>query len=288
MNLQISPENYNRRKLVNYLSSRHPEIVFTRSGSQLADEDPQNEHLHRNLYQLTIFYRGEGTIKIMHNSYEICNNSFYIINPLELHSIKNDHEEELDNITCRFLMHDYKAPLLTSDVKFESAEELDIALGLFRKIHELYQQASGSSTIEASLELVRLLLILNRQVPLTGSLDIGPATSKAVNFIHDNFTKEINMDAVAKKVKVNQSHLSRSFKTDLGISPLTYLHRLRLGYAAELLFSSRLKLSEIALESGFGTSKKLNQACQREFGLSASEFRKQHDESKYTKHKNLT
>ena len=52
-------------------------------------------------------------------------------------------------------------------------------------------------------------------------------------------------------------HLARLFQEHVGISPLDYLHRLRLAVARELLAESALDIETIAERAGFGSARHL-------------------------------
>lgn len=52
-------------------------------------------------------------------------------------------------------------------------------------------------------------------------------------------------------------HLGRLFQEHVGISPLDYLHRLRLAVARELLAESDLGIETVAERAGFGSARHL-------------------------------
>ncbi len=68
--------------------------------------------------------------------------------------------------------------------------------------------------------------------------------------LDDNVDMNISLSKIAKKVNLNESYLSRSFKKNYGLSPRNYVLNQRINKAKELL-DSGLEIVDIAQELGF-------------------------------------
>jgi len=70
------------------------------------------------------------------------------------------------------------------------------------------------------------------------------------------------VDALAKRVGVGARHLSRLFQKHLGASPIQVAKTARLQRAKRLLSETDLSITDIALQSGFGSLRRFNAVFQ--------------------------
>ncbi len=74
--------------------------------------------------------------------------------------------------------------------------------------------------------------------------------SNAVAEIEQNFAQDIDFEALSRKGGITRSHFRLLFKKQTGLSPVDYLNRTRVARALELLQTTALPISEIALQVG--------------------------------------
>jgi transcriptional regulator GlxA family with amidase domain len=75
------------------------------------------------------------------------------------------------------------------------------------------------------------------------------------------------------RVSLSKRQLERLFKHELGIGPLDYDRRFRLGYGQWLLRHTSRTVSRIALECGFADSSHFTRACKQTFGCTPGRIR---------------
>lgn len=80
--------------------------------------------------------------------------------------------------------------------------------------------------------------------------------------------------ALAARLGISDRHLRRLFKAGLGVSPLQYLQTQRLLTAKQLLTDTRLPMSEVAHQSGFGSVRRFNQALKTHYALTPGAMRR--------------
>lgn len=265
-------------RLLEYLACHHPQVVFIKLHHG-ADGGDTLEHLHKDLFQLTGCIRGKGFLRILPHEFTPDEFCFYLINPNELHALGPLSKESFqDNITCRFALPGFAGPLLQSEIRLNPAEAAE-AEGILCRIHACLLRGTPVNGIRAGLLLTELLLLLEERCR---SQEIGqrlsPLIRQALEYIGKNFRSGDGIDAVATACGVSASHLSRAFRKETGQTPLSYLHRVRLGFALERLFRTRMKVADIAAESGFESSKNLNLAFQRIYKMSPTELRNRYQE----------
>ncbi|WP_031214341.1 helix-turn-helix transcriptional regulator, partial [Mesorhizobium sp. LSJC255A00] len=73
---------------------------------------------------------------------------------------------------------------------------------------------------------------------------------------------------------VSRFHFWRAFKQSTGMTPHAFIAQRRLEQAADMLRSTSLSATEIAMECGFGSSSHFTTAFKRAFGAVPTEFRR--------------
>ena len=72
-----------------------------------------------------------------------------------------------------------------------------------------------------------------------------------LQYIHDNYQSELNLDELAKKIAVSKSSLLTLFNSYVHISPIEYVVHYRLSQAAILLENTENTIQQIAFTTGF-------------------------------------
>lgn len=86
---------------------------------------------------------------------------------------------------------------------------------------------------------------------------------------------EASVAQIAAQVGVSERHLRRIVEAHLGVSPLQYLQTRRLLAAKALLTDTALPISDVALNSGFGSLRRFNAAFAAHYGMPPTRLRKQ-------------
>lgn len=101
----------------------------------------------------------------------------------------------------------------------------------------------------------------------------------ARNFMHKNFSTEIDLDALSQEACLSKFHFIRLFNQAFGATPHQYLIHLRLEHAQHLLLTSNLKLTEICHRVGLKDLSSFGRRFKRTFGLSPARYRAKHAKS---------
>jgi AraC-like DNA-binding protein len=92
-------------------------------------------------------------------------------------------------------------------------------------------------------------------------------------FIHQHLEEEITLDDIAKAAHVTPAHLIRLFREHVGTTPTRYLWDRRITLGMELLTSSGMPVSVVAIRSGFKTSFHFARRIKEASGLSPTALR---------------
>ncbi len=107
--------------------------------------------------------------------------------------------------------------------------------------------------------------------------------NKALSFIDDHLTEDLNLENVSKVAHLSSFHFHRLFKT-ITKEPLgAYIKRKRIEKAAIILMTKRdISISRLALQYGFNSPSSFTRAFKKFYGLSPTQFRKSNP-GKYSK-----
>ena len=95
---------------------------------------------------------------------------------------------------------------------------------------------------------------------------------QACVLIENNFNEALSLEFLAEKLKVSRSHLQRTFKQTLGVSPKEFADAQRLNN-----FKKQVRQSDVATaiyESGFGSSRALYEKATQKLGMTPAAYRK--------------
>ena len=76
-------------------------------------------------------------------------------------------------------------------------------------------------------------------------------TDSALNYIHAHFAEKIELKDLADTAYCTEIHLSRTFKKNMGISVVSYIHKVRIEEARLLLDGRSLSIQEVADRVGY-------------------------------------
>jgi transcriptional regulator GlxA family with amidase domain len=130
-----------------------------------------------------------------------------------------------------------------------------------------------------------LVVDLDRQAAVSDAHKIGLITRtgdsvllKASQWIRENLSEEITIDAIAEAANVSRRTLFRHFDREMKCRPLDYVTALRVKRAQVLLEITLKSTDEIALACGYGSSRSLRRAFLRLTGRSLTSYREIHSQ----------
>ncbi len=186
----------------------------------------------------------------------------------------------LENLSCKFfaesiLNHEYIIREFNPDKKAKinkAAEELFDALRSTASGHQML-------AIGAFYKLFGIIVNEHLYVPTSGMSDILGNKSifklkNVLTFIHENYDKQISLEAIAASAGMSTKYFCRFFKELTGKTPIEYLMGYRIEKASKKLLNSDLTVTEVAFSSGFNDLSYFIKIFKREKGISPAKFRK--------------
>ncbi|MCP4598660.1 GlxA family transcriptional regulator [Neptuniibacter sp.] len=97
--------------------------------------------------------------------------------------------------------------------------------------------------------------------------------AKAISYIEQNLTSELNLEQLADHCCVSERHLFRLFKESISQSPAAYIEDCRLNLAQQLLVEGTLSMQQVADGCGFIVPDNLRRVFIRRLGVTPSEYK---------------
>jgi len=124
------------------------------------------------------------------------------------------------------------------------------------------------------------ILVKPTQVVTRQSTDIASANdvyiAKALKFIYQNIDNRINVADVLKQVPLSRRALEKRFQETTGIGVYKYIYNLHIQKFSQRLLETDKSIFEIALESGFSSSKNISRQFKQVKGCTPIEYRTKH------------
>jgi len=105
-------------------------------------------------------------------------------------------------------------------------------------------------------------------------MDLLRNMNRALSYIEENLTKDIDFREVAKLALCSEYHFKRMFSFLAGITLSEYIRRRRLTLAAFELKDNKMKVIDIAFKYGYNSPDSFTRAFQNLHGLTPSEAKK--------------
>ena len=134
---------------------------------------------------------------------------------------------------------------------------------------------------DAALQLI--LLQISESTPARHGSRTAPGAliEETQRYVESHFNENISLTQIAGQLFITPSYLSRIFHRLTGMTFVAFLQNTRLEKAKELLETSSLSVTQIALATGLGTSSHLGSLFKKSYGISPSAFRRTAVKNRY-------
>jgi AraC-like DNA-binding protein/ligand-binding sensor protein len=133
-----------------------------------------------------------------------------------------------------------------------------------------------AQTTEEILDLLYLVVdSMTEQISPFKGVRHASSLRKAERYIWENYTRKVSLQEVADASGLSAPYFSTVFKEEMGENLSSYLNRLRIDRAADLLMETELSLSEIAGSCGFDDQSWFSKIFKSYTGMSPGKYREQ-------------
>jgi AraC-like DNA-binding protein len=149
-----------------------------------------------------------------------------------------------------------------------------------RSIYEAFQVRNRSAALEAVGHLHLLLSAMQEAAAGDVLSPVRPDTHneelvrQVVGYLSAQYAEPVTIEGMAEALGYNRAYLSRLFKGHTGLSPATFLAKLRVDQARRLLRERpELTVEQIASSAGFTDALYFSKQFRRWYGQSPTEYR---------------
>jgi len=272
----------------------NPRINLTWAGCWKPGYVEQGRYLYD--HELVVFTAGKSQVVVGDESFSCTTGDVIIIPPgvrhwtraleekVERHCFHFDWVQDMPSSRPSFVYEasgDYKRSSCKRAPKWLSVRLPLYSAGMPLKnlLPLLHHLEESDSSPEGSLRRRGLFLQLLAEILAAGKAKVRPVCGgKSLRLvqmmkqrIENDFRSPLSMGALAGEFKVTPVHMARAFRVIVGISPLEYLHRLRLEEAYRLLSAGSMNVAEVAGSVGFEDANYFSRLFRKKMGMLPSE-----------------
>ena len=236
-------------------------------------------HNHHELYFLT-----SGKTKYFVNGeiFMLSPGDLIFIPKGDFHQTNYPDPENIERVTMtfndEFLGEQFKSytDILSARKHFSIPKDhINIIHGLLRKLEaEQLNQPPEYENMER-LYLTELLIMILRYKDNSHSVKLSDSyklAQDAAKYINANYSQALTLESMAEKYSVNADYFSKIFKKATGVGFSKYLNATRISAAQELLATTTMSATDVALECGFNDSNYFIQVFKKTHGLTPKKY----------------
>ena len=244
-------------------------------------------HRHDDFLEISLVLEGEELIEFGHDEYTAKAGDMIIKNAGCLHQEIAGFDGDLlelsigisgvkiDGLPENFLCDENMIPVVTL------GDRMDVLRELFYSIYRMYKSSIITYTSTIRLALNSFLSFALQAADIEGKMKPRKQRTKMdkqiveiLQYIDENYTKQISLEDIAKAFYVSSYSLARKFKAETGYSVNQYIQIRRLGMAEQKLAFDDASIKEIAAECGYPNIKYFYSVFKIKTGHTPNEFRK--------------
>lgn len=236
----------------------------------------------RTAYLLHYVFRGRGVFECRGRRYPLGPGQAFLITPGERQVYTADMKDPWHYAWADFTGHRVADTLawagLSAETPIFSHPFRAEFVTLFRDMHRVLKDHEPQGPLLADALLHRLLatlVALNPHPPR--AKPGGRAThyvARTLDFIRDNYSRELTISSLADLVGIHRSHLAEVFLKETGKSVRDTLLEYRVNRAKELLTNTNLPITEISNSVGYPIYTAFSIRFKALCGMTPGEYRK--------------
>jgi AraC-like DNA-binding protein len=252
-------------------------------------------HRH-DFFEFSLVIEGSGKERINDEVHIMKPGTFTLVMPYQIHEIVSSPNEPIRLFNCNFGMelftHSSQFQGMNS-LLFEVEEELSAYFQYENEqysriktlIEDMFFEYEHTNMWRKELitaKLIEVLITFDRS-RRSQSTDYKKDQLKKpekiliwdiIQFIHTNYRETLSLPIISKQFNLSISSVSALFKHHIGQNFVELLHDIRTRHACSLLVSTDLNVTEVALESGFGSYKTFSRVFRELKQVSPAQYRK--------------
>lgn len=274
-------------KCLEYLKKTSVELYLVYCGNETCQAGHTYGPASRHEYLLHYIISGEGSFTVDDHTIHLKQHDTFLIYPNEITTYSADTQNPWTYIWIAFdgtraseCLH-YAGFSETTRVRTFCCEE--ILIECVNKMLAAHQLTYTNDLIRQSQLMYFLATLMNEYQTTQPAHAVHEYPQQAyidyaINFIEQNFQKNIKISDLSNYIGLNRSYLTKLFKKILNISPQEYLLEVRMNKASALLMSTNFPVNQIANMVGYNDALTFSKTFKTKFGISPKSYRNRDNE----------
>lgn len=263
-------------------------------GSHFIDEDHSNRHArllhtHKNELELLYIYSGEGQYMVDGCSYHVKRGDIVICNAGILHG--EDPSEQRQMCSYSIAMTDIFLEGLPDNHLSDTKSEPIVSCGLLaQQVGEMMQliyllhskqghleQVCGNTATAILLLTYDLVLRRERYRQDRSNFSSYVLARRIQHYLDEHYAEPITLRSISEALHISEYYLAHVFKDEMGVPPMQYVIKRRIGEAQTLLMDTDLPVAVISEQLGYSNPWNFSTAFRKCVGMSPSQYREAFD-----------
>lgn len=241
-------------------------------------------HIHP-YYIVHYVISGKGEMTIGGKTYQLSTGDSFFIFPGESVHYTSQKHDPWRYCWIGFKGNRFKHILQRSHISTHapivSVQSTDEIKPYFDHIISLLSSSEQYTSLQVSAYLQLLLAkycqinVPNEQKKYDNKSTSQRQIEETIAYIDYHYPQPITIEELSQRVGYHRSHLCKLFKQITGLSPLSYLIKVRLEQA-QLLLAQHIPVNQVALAVGFSDPLYFSKLFKRHYGMSPTQYEKQY------------
>lgn len=239
-------------------------------------------HKHNTVCEIVLVYKGSGTYILNNQKYTLHEGDIAFYNQGDLHEVSSSSNTEigdycigLTNLNIKNLPYNHfidknDFPVRKSGNMFPILKELCEQIYTLGKLNEHSNLTSQLLCASFIIIATSLSSFANYENTLIKDKQF---MNRILNYLDEHFTENISINKIANSLGCSNSYISHLFKNSMGITPMQYIIKRRIGLAQTLLISTDLSATQIATMVGYDNTNYFINSFTKIIGITPIRYR---------------
>ncbi len=255
-------------------------VRLERASLLACDESWKGERTFPPFSSIGLILEGGGTIIVNGQELHPTRGQLYLLPAHTTQTFFTDARHPYRKYYCHFNITCHGTELfdLIRTPLCVDAQDTGAAPSLFQQMIAALLGQGLTAAVKAQQHMLDLLVYYLESCP-PGQLSLvktnfGPPLAKAISYVDANLHRMLTVQEMAKIAGYAQSHFTKLFQKNLGVTPAQFLVRKKTEYAIRELTATARPIWDIADALGFSSQFYFTNFFKKHTGMTPSEYRK--------------
>ncbi len=190
--------------------------------------------------------------------------------------ILNYLKQTFQELTTIKRMHLYSLYLIKHEImQVVYADLMEKGIQASKLFNDEFSIDMSNRSLEGTTDMIRWVnYFLEKTFSYQDEVEKSATIIDKINqFIHSHYNKDISRNEIAEEFFLTPDYLAKLYKSKTGVTIKGYINEYRINKAKDLLNTSDINISEIAIAVGFDNLSYFSTIFKKAVGLSPSEYR---------------